>query len=785
MALIFCLLLSIAAFAQEANSTERSFANYQQRTVQEKVFVHTDKNFYIAGEIAWFKLYNVNASTNKPLALSKVAYVDVLDSANKPVLKTKIGLTNGEGDGSLYLPLSLNSGNYRLRAYTNWMKNFSPDYFFEKNITIVNIERNPGTLSEHSSKNFHMSFFPEGGNLVYNIEGKVAFIASDDHGHAINFTASLMDDTDTVLQFHPLHNGIGSFSFTPLPGHSYKALIRPDSGQAFLQALPAVYEDGYVLHLIDSSGQLRVLVRAHMPDQAQTFLFIHTRGIKKAFLAGAFKNNVAVFDIDKNILDDGISTLTVFNSHRQPVCERLYFKRPSTPLQLSSKTDQTVYPTRSKINVDISVENSFFKNDTASLSMSIYRDDSLQNDEASIESYLLLASDLNGYVEDPDYYFRSAAPQTNEALDNLMLTYGWRRFKWEDILNNVKPFFEFPPEYNGPIVSGTVMNSGIGKPAAGVELYAGIPGYPKVFCSSVSDSKGAVHFEMKNFYGSSQLVFQPHSDTNSNYTFIPDDAFTKMFSSKPFPLFKLPANAESLLHQSVSMQVQTIFSGNELKHFNIAGTDSSSFFKSVNATYLLDNYTRYTTLEEVLREYVVLTDVRKREGKFHISLYDFSYRDMFKTDPLILLDGVPVFDIDKFMEIDPLKLYKLEVINRRYFLGNSVFTGALSWTSYKRNMADYEPANATIIDYDGLQAQREFYSPVYENDEQRLSHMPDFRNVLLWSPHITIAPGQSKEINFYSSDIPGKYIIVIQGITKNGRCGKSAFSFEVKKKITD
>ena len=774
------------AFSQgDAKSIETLYDTYQQNSIQEKIFVHTDKNFYIAGEIAWFKLYYVNAATNKPLSLSKVAYVEIIDSTNKSIVKAKIALKNGVGNGSLYLPLSLNSGNYKLRAYTNWMKNFGADYFFEKNITIINVQKKLDLSEIHPSKNFDIQFFPEGGNLVNNIPGKVAFIASDSHGKGINFTGYLVDNKDTVLMFYPQHNGMGSFSFTPLANHNYKAFVTSDSGESLSKVLPMVYNSGYVMSVVDTLDKLNVLVRSDIPDQQEVYLFIHTRGIKKAFLETAFKKGMAVFDIDKNILGDGISTLTIFNTQRQPVCERLWFKKPEKTLQLDIKTSQTVYPTRSNVNVEIAVGKNDMENDSASLSMAVYRNDSLQADEASINSYLLLTSDINGYIDDPDYYFKNNDVATNKALDNLMLIYGWRRFKWEDILNNAKPFFEFVPEYNGPIITGTVINKLTGKPAAGIETYMSIPGFPKGFSSSLSDSIGGVKFELGNYYGSSQVIFQANQGNDSIYSINFTDPFSKTFSAKPFPLFTIPKNgAAYFLQQSVSMQVQTIFSGKELRHFDNPGIDTTTFFTNVDAKYLLDDYTRFTTLEEVLREYVEFADVKKRQGKFHLNLFDFPNGEMFKTDPLILLDGVPVLDVDKFMQIDPLKLYRLEVINRRYFLGNSVFRGILNWTSYKKNMADYEPSPATIIDYEGLQIEREFYSPVYANEEQRLSHIPDFRNVLLWSPNIKIAPGKAREINFYTSDVPGTYTVVVQGITKNGLCGKNIFSFEVKKKTT-
>ena len=95
---------------------EQQFKNFSDRTLQEKMYLHTDKNFYLTGEIIWFKLYNTDASFNKPLDISSVAYVEILDSINKPVQQAQIGLDKGEGNGSFYLSPGIASGNYKLRA---------------------------------------------------------------------------------------------------------------------------------------------------------------------------------------------------------------------------------------------------------------------------------------------------------------------------------------------------------------------------------------------------------------------------------------------------------------------------------------------------------------------------------------------------------------------------------------------------------------------------------------------------------------------------------------------
>jgi len=120
---------------------KNSYARFNQNNLHEKIYVHTDRSSYLCGEIVWFKAYLTNAANNQPLSLSKVIYVEVLNKLHQPVLQEKIAGSEGYGSGSVFLPFSLSSGNYELRAYTNWMKNFSADNYFKKNIAIINTPR--------------------------------------------------------------------------------------------------------------------------------------------------------------------------------------------------------------------------------------------------------------------------------------------------------------------------------------------------------------------------------------------------------------------------------------------------------------------------------------------------------------------------------------------------------------------------------------------------------------------------------------------------------------------
>lgn len=769
--------------AQAINQISKSFAQYQQGVVQEKIFVHTDKNAYLPGEILWFKIYNVDASFHKPIDLSKVAYVDVLDNNNNAVLQAKIAMKNGNGSGSLYIPVSLSNGNYKLRAYTNWMKNFSPDYYFEKNILIVNPLKSPEASVKETAVTYDMQFFPEGGNLVAGIMSKVAFkvTASDGKGLSVYTGAVIDQHNDTVARFRPLKFGIGNFTFTPAANNTYKAIIKTGPNNPITKDLPIVNNLGYVMQLKDNGAQLQILVSTAGVAEGEVYLFAHTRQVVKVAESTNINSGTASFIIDKTKLGDGISQITIFNSAKKPVCERLYFKRPKQQLVIQATADQPQYAPRKKVTLNISAQNIPGNSSPADLSLSVYRIDSLQHlDADNIINYLWLKSDLRGNIESPDYYFKNINPETEEAIDNLMLSQGWRRFQWNSVLNNAAPVFNFLPEYNDHLISARIVNTTTGAPARDIVAYLSVPGKRVQLYASKSDSLGKLIFNTKQLFGPGEIIAQTNSERDTAFRIDVLSPFSEQYTKYPVTKFNLtPGTQKAIEEHSIAMQVQNVYSGNQLKQFYNPGVDSSGFYGKPYKTYLLDNYTRFTTMEEVLREYIREVNVVRSQKRYHIKvLNDNGFLD---GDPLVMLDDVPVFNIDKVIAIDPLKVRKLEVMRERYFYGPSVHEGILSYTTYKGDLGGVEvDPHAVVLDYEGLQLQREFYSPVYDTDVASKSRLPDFRSLLYWQPNISISPNGKTQISFYTSDQTGDYIGLVQGITANGEAGSQYFNFSVK-----
>ncbi|HEX6171845.1 MAG TPA: hypothetical protein VFZ33_19315, partial [Chitinophagaceae bacterium] len=529
--LIFILTLFVnnSIFSQQVengNAVDK-LRFYSGKAYQEKLYLHTDREFYTSGEVLWFKIYYVDGAFHKPGGLSRIAYVEIINEKNDPVLQATVSLLPGESNGSFYLPTSLSTGSYTIRSYTNWMKNFDAAYFFEKRITIVNTIKDPVPLAAKDTVAAAVvNFFPEGGNLVNDLQSKVGFIVTGNKGGINDCHGFILDKNgDTVESFSPLKFGIGNFNFKPAKGNTYKAIVNLAGGIQITQAIPQAFDNGYVMQLSENDGG-QVIIKIQRKNDPETgnateqlLLAAHTRQVLKMAekIVLTSSSNKGELIIDKNKIGSGVIHFTLFNGNDQPVCERLFFVKPTPVVSLTVKSDQNIYHSRQKVNLTVSAQKNTEASSSLNLSASVFKIDELQmTDEATIVEYMWLTSDLPGNVESPGYYFSNDANAT-KAADNLMLTHGWRRFKWDDILKSNDSFVKYYPEINGQLVKGRVTDIRHDQPAANIHTYLSITGHPFGFYVAASDSNGSVYFEVKNFYGNRQVIARPSIETDSLY----------------------------------------------------------------------------------------------------------------------------------------------------------------------------------------------------------------------------------------------------------------------------
>ncbi len=443
-------------FAQSPiNRLSESLVKYNQEFPWEKIYLHTDKPHYFLNDTIWIKAYGlIESGKELPEATPTVPlYVDLIDGKfNKLVNQIIIKMEEGTGQGDFILPRDLVPGAYTIRAYTQWMRNFGPETFFQKDIWVG--EFGEGWEFRSREPELKLNFFPEGGNLIEGLESKVGFKATNVYGKGTDVIGYVLDEKrDTLLRFESEYLGMGSFTFTPQHGQNYEVLAKSVDKDWTRFRFAEIQRLGHVLAIdpLVSEDEIEITITHNLKEGGMG---------KKLILLGQSKGKIVYqkeFDGSKRInqikifKDDfmpGLVTFTLMDEETTLLAERLVYLLPFAAGSASFKTEKDTYKPKEMVRMEIDVVDEFDGPIAGNFSLSItdaYQVMHLEHSE-NIYSYLQLSSEVRGEIEDPYYYFNIENPNAERYLDNLLLTQGWRRFSWEHLSRlNQTPTYPFEP----------------------------------------------------------------------------------------------------------------------------------------------------------------------------------------------------------------------------------------------------------------------------------------------------------------------------------------------------
>lgn len=339
-------------------------------------------------------------------------------------------------------------------------------------------------------------------------------------------------------------------------------------------------------------------------------------------------------------------------------------------------------------------------------------------------------------------------------------------------------------EYGGHLIKGMVKDRN-GKPLAGIRVFLTVPGKQFYFNSSISDVAGRLQFEVRDIFGTEQVIAYPASANDSAVVITLDNPFFQLpVQIKQQPLVIGQEQKIAMDERTAEYSLRQLYRQSaQEQYFYPWQQDSTAFYGDPDKVYLLDDYTRFRTLEEVFREYVTEVDLRKVQGEFRLRMLNQPFRRSFDGNPLVLLDGVAVNDITRLMNIDPLKIRKLELVTRRYYLADMAFEGILSLITYDGDLGGFSLGRgAVLLDYPTLQLQQQFTSPMYNTVQSLNSRTPDLRNLLLWEPEATVDEAGTIPVFFYTGDLTGEFVVDIKGYSTSGKLIHERRSFGVDRK---
>jgi hypothetical protein len=452
-----------------------SLDSYSAFVVPQKVYLHTDKSSYRSGQTIWFRAYLLDGITSAPVMEMNNLFVDLIDWRGESVAVRMLLSSSGGAHGDITLDSDLPDGNYILRAYTSWMRNFGEEYYFtmpmyirntnyENRIRRMEVFRNRrfNRSIERKENNYQAGFFPEGGNLVAGVVNRVAFKVADQLGKGQDAAGEVLDrNGNVVARLRTDLGGIGVFEFEPETGNEYRAMISVNGGKPQRYSLPPARERGYALRIDQHNGKVNIrLATKGEPGKEihkEVIIVGHTRG--HLHFAGTYTldNEILAVDLDRDIFPSGISHFTVFTGDYLPVAERLVFIDRNDRIRFSAAIDTVEIFKRDYITLSLDVTDNEGNpvNGTFSLSAVTGKPD-LMNYSPGILTYVLFSSDLGGIYDHPGLFIEQADDELVMA-DNLLLTHGWRRFRWEDVLAGETPEIRYSGQ-PGIAIAGRVID---------------------------------------------------------------------------------------------------------------------------------------------------------------------------------------------------------------------------------------------------------------------------------------------------------------------------------------
>jgi hypothetical protein len=342
----------------------------------------------------------------------------------------------------------------------------------------------------------------------------------------------------------------------------------------------------------------------------------------------------------------------------------------------------------------------------------------------------------------------------------------------------------FLPEYEGHIVQGRIVDAQTGEPAAEeVVSFLAFPGDQVRLFGGQAGADGSVAYYTTRIEGMHEAAtLVPPGASGKNYRVDLQSPFAPLSGTR-LPPFRLdPAWEEELLKRSVALQTLYLYTPGPANETDTAG---AAFLWPPARTYLLDEYTRFPAMEEVIGEFVLGLGIRRERGKRYLSVLHEERigRALAGSSAysLVLLDGLPVWDHDFICNYDPLLVRKIDIYRGIYFFGGQYFDGIVFFATYNHSYPGWKSGEtAQIADYEGTQALRFFRYPSYESEADRKSPVPDFRHTLLWMPEVEHGGNSSVAIPFTTSDYTGEFQITLEGLTSDGEPVFGTASFEVK-----
>ncbi|WP_460220566.1 hypothetical protein [Psychroserpens sp. MEBiC05023] len=436
---ILILLISVFGYAQHNKSIISSFEKYTELP-RELAYVQLNKSTYIKGEMIGLSAYVLDKASKNPSRITTNLYCTISDTENNIIKNQLIKVDNGFASSTFQIDSLFTSGEYVVKAYTNWMRNFDEQNLFIEHITIIDPEVNGYIKPETIDNVVDAQFLPEGGHLLADVQNTLGVVVKNAKGFGIPFAYGEVFDSanNMITNFKTNELGLGRFLLTPSRKEAY-AVKFEHLGKVFTFLITDIKSQGISITVNDLNDQVAVTLKTNINTLASIKnkpfqLSIHN-GSDMKVIDFSFDNQKITKLIDYQDLYKGINVFTLFNDQNQPILERLFFKYDD--INTIKTGDVAVDRIQDSLRIKVPLKQ-FNTNITSNISVSVLPSETKSyNRHHNFISYTYLQPYIKGHIENAGYYFKNINRKTKFELDNLLLTQGWSSYDWNSIFNHV------------------------------------------------------------------------------------------------------------------------------------------------------------------------------------------------------------------------------------------------------------------------------------------------------------------------------------------------------------
>lgn len=740
-----------------------------------------EKEAYGPGDVVTASLTGTNLK-NEQLSGAEVSFIASLDG-KELISDHSTTDTEGKLEIRVTLPDDLNTTNGLLNVIV------------EKVGIQESISRSIPIVLNHIS----LEFFPESGHYLEEVESTIAFKGLNEYGKGADISGVIVNENDEVVtSFESYHMGMGAFRFTPEPGEQYYARINSPVQIQERFPLPKARTSGFSMSFSQEKESVLIDIYASASQKAQLIGLSH--GEISSTKSLELKQGMNQLTISTEPYPTGITVFTLFDSVGRPQNERLVFLNHSGGLNIELETDKLEYQPSEQVKLKIRTTDSKGKPVQSKLALSVVDDQLISfadDHQDHLLSAMLLSSEVKGEIQEPDFYFDKNEPKARQALDYLLMTQGWRRFNWKEIIEDraIRQITYLPERLSE--LSGMLYGKN-GRSVSGEVTLIEMEGERRV---ETVKSTASGFFMFKNIDPTrnyllltgkkNKVSLDNRPDKSSGIKSKRESHSIQMVIADTIARGFTPPAAPTLDSRpttvNISMQGDVASLG-EVVVVAMGATEKSNITGSVTVVRTDDVFPGDMARLNGIAPGIAITSESGNTGVApDIRIRGNSSITANSGEPLYVVDGFPVtpaigqnfsaFDLIDPIDIESISLIKSPEATTLY--GSRGANGVIIISTKQRigyrGYYNYGQAPAKYIGRyikpRKFTPAREFYVPPPSNSSGKVRR--DFRTTVHWA-HTVITDEKGKaELTFYNNDKVSAFRVNAEGFSKTGDLGRN------------